>query len=378
MMGIILSSFFWAYLALNIPAGILADKFGPKATLGWSAFIWSAFSALTGLATQFWHVLLFRIGVGVGEAAINPVNTKVVRATFVSEERGTAVGIYLSGFRLGFAAAPVVMAYLIQIFNWRYAFLITGIGSLGWVALWYLTYSESRKEESASASASKKIPWTKLLRHRNVLGVVMCKFFQDYSFYLFVTWLPAYLVMERGFTLVKSGWYSALPWIAAFMFQPVAGKISDWLIKRGLTVTQSRKGCIVVLQFLAASIVCAGYVDSAILAVWILAACLAFESGASVVLWAVCAEVAPNKASASVGGIMNTAGALGGILAPIITGLLLTWTGSFQYALLVAGCMFVFASLSMWFVVGKVETISLDDDDAPKTSASAPPAAQAT
>jgi MFS family permease len=325
--------------------------------------IWSAFSALTGLVTQFWHVLLFRIGVGVGEAAINPVNTKVVRANFPSEERGTAVGIYLSGFRLGFAASPIVMAYLIQIYNWRYAFLITGVGSLVWVALWYLTYREAKQENSVAAGAVKKIPWRKLLRHRNVLGVVLCKFFQDYSFYLFVTWLPAYLVMERGFTLVKSGWYSALPWIAAFMFQPIAGKFSDWLIARGLTVTQSRKGCIVVLQMLAASIIFAGYADSAVLAVWILAACLAFESGASVVLWAVCAEVAPSKASASVGGIMNTAGALGGILAPIITGLLLKWTGSFQHALLVASCMFVFASLSMWFVVGKVETIPLDDDE---------------
>jgi ACS family glucarate transporter-like MFS transporter len=96
-------------------------------------------------------------------------------------------------------------------------------------------------------------------------------------------------------------------------------------------------------------------------AVWILAACLAFESGASVVLWAACTEVAPDNASASVAGIMNTAGALGGILAPVITGLLVTWTGTFQHALVVAGGMFVLASLSMWFVVGKVETIPLDE-----------------
>src|SRR5690606_30493167 len=141
-----------------------------------------------------WHVLLFRIGVGVGEAAINPVNTKVVRATFPSEERGTAAGFYLSGFRLGFAAAPVVMAYLIQLWNWRYAFIITGGGSLLWVALWYFTYRESKRESVATGPA-EKVPWSKLLRHRSIVGIVLCKFFQDYSFYLFVTWLPAYLVM---------------------------------------------------------------------------------------------------------------------------------------------------------------------------------------
>jgi ACS family glucarate transporter-like MFS transporter len=362
LMGVILSSFFWAYLVLNIPAGILADKVGSKTTLGWSAFIWSIFSALTGLAGQFWQILLFRVGVGVGEAASNPVNAKVVRGAFNSEQRGTAAGFYLSGFRLGFAASPVVMAYLIAIYNWRYAFVITGVGSMLWVALWFLTYHETKATQSTEV-VSKKIPWFTLLRHRNVLGIVLCKFFQDYSFYLFVTWLPAYLVMERGFTVVKSGWYSALPWIAAFLFQPLAGKCSDWLVRRGFSLNQSRKGCVIVLQMLAASVVFAGYVHSAVAAVWILAMCLAFESGASVVLWAACTEVAPDKASASVAGIMNTAGALGGILAPIITGLLVTWTGSFQRALLVASCMFVLAALSMWFVVGKVETIRLAGEE---------------
>jgi MFS family permease len=362
MMGVILSSFFWAYLALNVPAGLFADKFGPKVTMGLSALVWSVFSALTGMAAQFWNVLLFRIGVGVGEAAINPVNTKIVRATFASEKRGTAAGIYLSGFRLGFAASPVVMAYLIHVYNWRRAFLVTGLASLLWVVLWYLTYRETKKE-AAVAEPAVKIPWAKLLQHRNVQGVVLCKFFQDYSFYLFVTWLPSYLVMERGFTVVKSGWYSALPWIAAFVFQPVAGKLSDWMIQRGFTITQARKSCIIILQLLAAFIVCAGYVTSAPVAVGILAGCLACEAGASVILWAVCAEVAPTKAAGSVGGIMNTAGALGGILAPIITGLLLKWTGSFQEALAVASGMFILASLSMWLVVGRIETIFPDDGD---------------
>jgi MFS family permease len=361
LMGVVLSSFFWAYLVMNIPAGILADKFGPKITLGISAVVWSVFSTLTGLAAQSWQLILFRIGVGTGEAATNPVNTKVIKNSFNSAERGLAAGWYLSGFRLGFAAAPVVMAYLIQAYDWRFAFIITGIASLGWAALWYFTFKEAKKEPEAAAQMPEKIPWRKLLRHRNIVGLALCKFFQDYSYYLFVTWLPTYLIKERGFTLIKSGWSAALPWVIACSLQPVAGWFSDYLIKRGVSTTASRKICIIVMQVLAAVVVLAGYVDSAVVAVWLLAMSLTCESASSVILWAVCAEVAPTKASASVGGLMNTAGAFAGIVAPILTGLLLKYTGNFQLALLVGGCMFVGAALSMGLVVGKVEAISLDD-----------------
>ena len=198
------------------------------------------------------------------------------------------------------------------------------------------------------------------------MGLVLCKFFQDYSLYLFVTWLPTYLIKERGFTLIKSGWYASLPWIAGFVFQPVAGGTCDWLVRRGVSPTLARKGCIVTMQLLAAIVVIAGYVDNAVVAVWLLVISLAFESGSSVILWTVCIEIAPDGVSASVAGIMNTAGAMAGIVAPIITGWLLMVTGNFQVALLVGGCMFVLAALSMWFIVGPVETMTLGVAPAPE------------
>ena len=120
------------------------------------------------------------------------------------------MGIYLSGFRLGFAVAPVIMAYLIKASSWRSAFVITGFASLAWVAVWFLTYRQA-EEETVPAQTAARVPWRQLLRPRTIVGLVLCKFFQDYSYYLFVTWLPAYLVMERKLTLIKSGWYAAIP-----------------------------------------------------------------------------------------------------------------------------------------------------------------------
>jgi MFS family permease len=189
--------------------------------------------------------------------------------------------------------------------------------------------------------------------------LVLCKFFQDYLFYLFVTWLPAYLIMERGFTLMKMGWYASLPWIAGAIAQPLVGWLSDWLIRRGVSITVSRKSIIILMQLMAASVVVAGYVADPILAVWLLTLSVACESASTSVLWATCADVAPPAAAGSVAGIMNSAGALAGILAPALTGFLVKATGSFQQALLLGSCMVVLAALSMWFVVGELKPIAL-------------------
>jgi MFS family permease len=361
MMGVILSSFFWTYVALNIPAGLVADKLGAKGTLGWSAFVWSIFSALTGLAARQWQLLLCRMGVGAGEAAFMPVGTRVIRDHFSTAARGMAAGWYLCGLRLGFAVSPPVMAWLISTSSWRHAFLITGAASLAWVVLWSFTFRQGSKNVAVPAGVEPRAAWPELLRHRSVLGLVMCKFFQDYTLYLFVTWLPAYLIEERGFTLIKSGWYASLPWIAGFLFQPVAGGACDRLIRGGMSPTLARKGFIVVMQLLATVVIMAGYAESPVATVWLLVISLAFESGSSVILWTACAEIAPNDLSASIGGIMNTAGAMAGLVAPIVTGWSLVVTGSFHVALVVGGCMFILGALSMWFIVGPVETITLTD-----------------
>jgi len=360
MMGVILSAFFWSYFLGNIPSGVLADKFGAKATLGWAAFIWSFLSALTGAAQNFVQLVACRIGVGAGEAALQPCNVKVVKSVFPTEERATAIGIFNSGIRLGLAVVPIMMAYLITSWNWRVAFYVTGIGSLIWVVIWYYFYKEAKADEKTESVSQEKVPWLKLLKHRSIIGIMLCKFFQEYLYNMFITWLPAYLVMERGFTVLKMGWYASLPWIVTFLALPLIGLLSDTLIKRGMSVTASRKGMIVIGQFIAASIIFAVYADSPEVAMAFLVVALVCESGASTVLWSVCAEIAPRNTSASVAGIMNTAGALAGIVSPIVTGVLLKLTGNFQQAFLVASLMIVFAALSMWFVVGKVEQIELD------------------
>jgi ACS family glucarate transporter-like MFS transporter len=201
-----------------------------------------------------------------------------------------------------------------------------------------------------------------LLQNRTVVGLVLCKFFQDYLFYLFVTWLPGYLVLSRGFSVLKMGWYASLPWIAGCVAQPLAGWISDRLIRRGMSITLSRKSIVILMHFFAASVVVAGYVRDATAAVWLLTLSVACESAATSILWTACTDVSPRAAAGSLAGIMNTAGALAGIVAPMATGFLAKSSGGFQLPLLVGSCMVLLAAASMLFVVGQLRPIRVWTD----------------
>lgn len=364
-MGVVLSAFFWAFTAMNLPMGGLTDKFGAKKTLIVGSAIWALTSAATGFANNLVHIFLARIGVGVGESANPPASTKIINSQFPSEERGFAMGWWTSGVRLGFSATPIIMTYLMVNWGWRAAFIITGLGSLLWTVLFYFTYQDKQEEtneRSVKPIALTKVPWRKLLSNRTFVGLTLCKFFQDYVFYLFATWLPAYLIMERGLSILKMGWYASLPWILAFVVQISMGTFSDWLIKRGVSVTVSRKATMVAMQFLASSVVIVGYIEDTMIAVCFLTLAVACESAASTILWTSCAEVAPSNVAGSVAGLLNTAGAAAGIAAPIVTGLLLKITGSFQAALSIGSCMVLLAAVSILFIAGKLTPIPLTSD----------------
>jgi MFS family permease len=360
LMGIVLSAFFWPYALLNIPAGSLADKLGSKAVLGWSVAIWSIFSAVTGLARNFYSLLLARIGVGVGEAAAFPVIAKVVAGNIPSEERGTAVGVIWAGIRLGMAVTPVLMAFLIQNVGWQNAFFITGLGSLLWCLLWYFGFKDkSESNQSKETKYKVSIPWKQIITNRATVGLIVTKFFQDYLLYMFLTWVPAYLVMERGFSIIKMGIYASLPWLAAFFAQPIIGWLSDRLLKSGMSVTKARKSVIIGLQLAAASVMGVGFIDDPIVAIGLLTFSIAAESGAGSLIWAIMTELAPPKLAGSVGGIMNTAGAIAGIFSPAITGFIVKFTGSFQLALLTGGVMLLIAAFSVLVIIPKLTPIEI-------------------
>ncbi len=244
--------------------------------------------------------------------------------------------------------------------NYYAAFYATGLGSLLWVVLWGLTYRESR---GPAAQLPSPVPWLELLGNRTVLGLVCCKFFQDYLFLLFVTWLPAYLIKERSFTIMNMGWYSSLPWIAGF--RPTHRRRRLRLAHpAGISVTVSRKSFIITLQLMAASRrgggLCGKPNDGGV-AVHVLGG---VRVRVHIHPVATSPYVAPPFAAGSLAGIMNTAGALAAYGADR-DGLLFQITGSFQDALLIGSCMVLLAACAMAFIVGELKPLDIQPKTAP-------------
>ncbi|MDR3669918.1 MAG: MFS transporter [Holophaga sp.] len=363
-MGLALSAFFLTYTLLNLPAGSIADRYGAKPVLGWAVAIWSLASACTGLATGLLGLVAARLGVGTGEAALFPVSSKIAVDNIPSKDRGTAIGTYLSGARLGYAATPVVMGFLIAHYTWRFAFVITGMGSMLWCILWYFWYHEKPCATPAHAVAAvprprPKTPWFQLLTNRCSLGIFLAKFCGDYLYYMFLTWVPSYLVLERGFSILKMGFYGSLPFLTAFLVQPLAGYLSDLLVKRGTSLTLARKGVLVGAQLCGATIMIVGFVHDPMVAVAILTLNVAAVSTVGGMMFTLATEVAPEGMSATVTGSMNTVGALAGILAPTITGFIFKLTGSFQLALGISGLLLVLAALTVLIVIPDIKPMTL-------------------
>ncbi|MDR3561660.1 MAG: MFS transporter [Negativicutes bacterium] len=372
-MGVALSAFFWTYVVGNVVSGNLADRFGSKKVLGWSAVIWSIFSALTGMAQNVFHIVVARLGVGAGEAAALPVNTKIVASNFPSTERGTAIMVALAGIRVGNAATPIMMAYLIANWGWRAAFVVTGLGSLLWCVIWYFGFKDLSDVKSVTSEPRVKtpIPWKMILTSRALLGLTLVKFTQDYLQWMFFTWVPGYLIMGRGFSVVTMGFYMSLAYAAAAIAQPIVGWFSDWLIKKGWSVDRARKSVQVTLQVLSATIIITGYSNNVELAMFFLVLAIAAESTCAGHTWTIIAEVVPGSKVGTVGGVINALGSSGGALSPIVTGIIVKVTGSFTLALTIGGCSILVASLILLFMVPELKPLAVFEAQ-PDTGANLP------
>jgi ACS family glucarate transporter-like MFS transporter len=356
-MGVALSAFFWAYVLFNFPAGNLADRFGMKTVLGWSVAIWSVFTSLTGMAQNAIHIMLARFGVGIGEASSIPINGKVVAAIFPERERGLVMGIFLSGIRVGNALTPIIMVFLMEWFGWRMAFMFIGAASLLWCIVWYLGFKDLSDDGRSRASkrAKPKFPWKLMMSNRAVVALTIVKFTQDFLMWMFMTWIPSYLVMSRGFSAVTMGVYVTLSYTIAAIAQPLVGCFSDWLIRRGCNLNLSRKSVLVALQLLAAGIIITGQADDVGIAMFFMVTAISAEAVSSAMAWTILADLIPAKLVGTIGGAINAIASIGGVLAPIMVGVIVKETGSFQLALTVGGCMMLIACCCVLFVMPAIK-----------------------
>lgn len=379
-MGLIMSAFFWSYALLQLPAGWLADRFGQKATLGGAVLWWSLATALTGLATGFKSLFALRIGLGIGEAAAYPSNAGITSRWFPDKERATVSGIFDSGSKFGGAVAMPLIVGLIALFGWKLTFVISGALGILWALAWFAFYrndpedhprinqaelryireGQRRREGNGEKPAMR---WYELLRYRNVWAMCLGFFFINYNSYFFITWLPTYLVKEKGMDLISMGFMAALPLLIAMVVEVFAGWLSDRIYRSGrYSLTTIRKTFLIVGLLMASCIGLAAFAESAWIAIVLLCIAKSGTTVAATQVWAMPGDIAPRGMTSMLAGLQNSVSNMGGVVGPIVTGFIVATTGSFNIALLFSAALIVAAILNYLFLLGRVEPIVTEDD----------------
>jgi MFS family permease len=365
-MGLLLSAFLWAYAAFQLPAGALVDRLGPRKLLGAGMFVWSIAQALGGLVGGFWQFTGARIFLGLGESPQFSGLVRVVRDWYNVRERGMPTGIGLCGSKLGPAVAPLILTTLMLSFGWRWMFIVMGAVGIGVSLVWYAVYREPSEvdltaEEKAYLSDGEVVTtaervtwadWKHLFAYRATWGMAMGFFGEVYMGWVYQSWLPGYLEIERHMSLPRTGWVAGIPFAFGVFGSIGAGWLTDALSRRGVSPVNSCKIPVVIgLTGMAGFTIVAALTPSVFVAVAAISTALLFNGMAGAMCWALASVIAPRHCTASLGSIQNCGGYIGGALAPAVTGFIVQDTGSFVPALLFSASLGLVCALVYVFVV---------------------------
>jgi sugar phosphate permease len=366
-MGAIFSAFVWAYALFQVPGGWLGDRFGPRRMLTIIVTYWSIMTAATAMATGAVSFIVVRFLFGVGEGGAFPVATRAMQLWYPPRERGFVQGITHSASRLGAAIAPPIVVAIMTAFGWQWAFYACGAVGIVWAAWWWFAYRNLPEEHALvnraelqrirgtdaqgnvnppKIEARANVPWVHLLRSPNMWAIMCAYFTYVYCLWIFLSWLPSYLVDYRHFTLIKVGWLASLPLLAGVVGDTVGGLATDWLLRKTGSARFSRRlVAIVGLLGCVAFIVPAALVEDAYAAVFCLTGAMFFLECTIGPSWAVPMDTG-GKYSGTVSGMMNMAGNIGGALSPLVFGFLAQ--GDFWQAPFIVAAALLVIGAGIW------------------------------
>jgi MFS transporter, ACS family, D-galactonate transporter len=381
-LGYIFSAFGWSYAALQIPGGLLADKYGPRFLYAACLITWSFSTIVQGFAKGFASIFGFRFATGAFEAPSYPINNRIVTSWFPNNERASAIALYVSGQFIGLAfLTPVLVAIQVAV-GWRGLFIVTGLVGLIWGIVWYVFYRDPlqhakvnqaeldhiekgggifRVNKSATAEPSiwRWENFRQIFSSRTLWGVYIAQFCVNATLWFFLTWFPTYLVKFRGLDFIKSGYLASIPFLAACAGLLLSGFVSDRLVQRGVSVGLARKTPIIFGLFLSVSIVGANYTDETSLVIFFMSLAF-FGAGMALISWVFVSILSPKKLIGLTGGVFNFMGNLASIIVPIVIGYLAK-EGNFKPALVFIGALGFLGAISYAFIVGEIKRVGGED-----------------
>jgi ACS family D-galactonate transporter-like MFS transporter len=354
-LGILLSSFFWTYALCQIPSGWLVDRFSVNWVLAMGVLLWSAATFLTGLAHTFAFLLAMRLVLGAGESVSYPAYSKIIASHFPERYRGRVNAVICAGQASGPALGLLAGGMLVGRIGWRAFFLLLGIGSALWLLPWLRFMPRAEGETGSKTAHTADI--VEILRQRSAWGTFAGLFCYNYLSYFLITWLPFYLVRERGFSFDRMSVVSAMAFFAIAVSALISGWIADRWLATGASVTRVRKTFTGGGPILACSVVIVSLVTDHGLAILVLiAACVGMGMCTSN-LWAVSQTLAGPATAGKWTGLQNGIGNLAGWIAPVVAGFIVERTGHFFWAFAITAMVTLLGSVAWIFVVGRVEPV---------------------
>jgi ACS family glucarate transporter-like MFS transporter len=375
-------------VAGQLPSGGLLDRFGSKRVYGISIIVWSLCALLIGFAGYapaawaFSVIFGFRLLSGLAQSPVFPGNGRIVAAWFPTAERGRASAIFNASQYFSLFAFGGLFGWLTQSRGWQSCFWFMGIAGMVLAFVWWKTVYNvpdhpmiSRPEidcieqggglvnvDSSKGPRRNPLTWATfkmLLSQRMLVGIYIGQFCINGLTTFFLTWFPTYLVKARHMSILQAGFAASLPALCGFTGGILGGVCSDWLLRKGFSLTFARKAPIVAGMLLSVTMVACNYTNVQAM-VMVFMSLAFFGKGFGALGWTVIADTSPKEFVGVNGGVFNLFGNLSTISTPWVIGILVgKQMGSFNNALVFVGMMALLAIFSYLVIVGEIKRLEL-------------------
>ena len=374
--GNIVTCFQIAYAVGMLLAGPMIDRLGTRVGYALALFVWSFAGMAHGLARTVVAFASARFALGLGEAGNFPAAIKTVAEWFPRKERALATGIFNAGSNVGAIVAPLTVPWIALHWGWPWAFYLTGGIGLLWLAFWLPLYHRPQEHPriskaeldhimSDAAEPSTRIPWLKLLPHRQTWAFVVGKFLPDAVWWFYLYWAPKFFDKNFGISLSKVGPPLVVIYLVADVGSIGGGWLSSSLIKRGWSVNAARKLAMLICAVCIVPVTFAPLAKNLWVAVGLISLAAAAHQGWSANIFTLASDMFPRRAVGSVVGIGGFAGAVGGIILSQTVGTILQTTGgNYVPIFIIAACTYLSALLLIHLLAPRLAPADVEDKSA--------------
>jgi len=355
--GMLLSAFFWTYSLAQLCglAGYLSDRFPVGWVLAAGYIVWSGATVLTGIVSGFTALYCSRLLLGLGESVAYPCYSRVF-AELPQEQRGRANAFIDAGTKLGPSIGAFIGGLLLVHFGWRVLFLVLGAGGLLWLLPWFALMPRTSHH---SQRTDANMPWVRrLFSLPSAWGCFFGHFAGNYFYYFLLTWLPAYLAVEKKMSIAHMSQLTSALFLLTAVSAITAGYITDALIARGVSPTRVRRTAVVTGLSFASSLLLLAIVPGS-LNIWIAIMCFACLGYGAYTSnhWAIAQTLAGTSMAGRWSSIQNGIANLSGVVAPWATGFIVQWTGSARMSFVLTGAIALGGALSWALLIRRVEPV---------------------